>query len=186
MVGSPEIPHCACFQGFLHFGPQLSRSWPCHAKNKLQNVAVSGLTLRHMPLHGPGQRIYWLPDKFYMPARKRATLLETRRKRRRAEEIFIQQCKENIAQGNIEQDIPNDQEEIFVPNKRARHRVPKIFSSANLTQKNKINPMFIKQQIIKQVNRIKRKEEYKSRNKEEKCPETKVSCSEEFQGISFL
>ena len=27
------------------------------------------------------------------------TLLETKRKRKRAEEIFIQQCKENIAQG---------------------------------------------------------------------------------------
>ena len=71
-MGGPEIPHCACFQGFLHFRPQLSRSWPCHAKNKPQNVAVNGHTLRHMPLHGPGQRIYWLPDKFYMSARKRA------------------------------------------------------------------------------------------------------------------
>ena len=78
---------------------------------------LSVATQRHMPLHGPGQRIYWLPDKFYTPVRKR--------KRKREEEIFIQQFKENIAQGNIEQDIPNDQEEIFVPNKRARHRVPK-------------------------------------------------------------
>ena len=68
------------------------------------------------------------------------TLLETKRKRKRAEEIFIQQFKENIAQGNIEQDILNDQEEIFVPNKRARHRVPKTFSSANLTQKKQNQP----------------------------------------------
>ena len=43
------------------------------------------------------------------------TLLQTKRKRKRAEEIFIQQSKENIEQGNIEQDIPNDPEEIFVP-----------------------------------------------------------------------
>ena len=28
-----------------------------------------------------------------------ATLLETRRKRRKAEEVFIQQCKENIEKG---------------------------------------------------------------------------------------
>ena len=60
------------------------------------------------------------------------TLLETRRK---AEELFIQQCKENIEKGNIAEEIPNDQEEIFVPNKRARHRVPKTFSSASPTQK---------------------------------------------------
>ena len=35
------------------------------------------------------------------------TLLETRRK---AEEVFIQQCKENIEKGNIDKEIPNDQE----------------------------------------------------------------------------
>ena len=87
-----------------------------------------------MPLHGPGQRIYWLPDKFHMPVRKRAHTFADKEEKR-AEEIFIQQCKENIEQGNIEQDIPNDQEEIFVPYKRARHRVPKTFSSANPTQK---------------------------------------------------
>ena len=88
------------------------------------------------------------------------TLLQTKRKRKRVEEIFIQQCKENIEQGNIEQEIPNDPEEILVPNKRARHRVPKTFSSANLTQKkkkNKINQMCRKQKIITQVNRIKRR-----------------------------
>ena len=68
------------------------------------------------------------------------TLLEIRRKRRKAEEVFIQQCKENIEQGNIAEEIPNDQEEIFVPNKRARHRVPKTFSSANPTQKKQSKP----------------------------------------------
>ena len=88
-----------------------------------------------MPLHGLGQRMYWLPDKFYTPVRNRANTFGDKEKRKRAEEIFIQQCKESIAQGNIEQDILNDQEEIFVPNKRARHRVPKTFSLANLTQK---------------------------------------------------
>ena len=62
------------------------------------------------------------------------TLLEMRRKRRKAEEVFIQQCKENIEKGNIAEDIPNDQEEIFVPNKRARHKVKKTFSLANPTQ----------------------------------------------------
>ena len=105
------------------------------------------------------------------------TLLETKRKRKRAEEIFIQQCKENIAQGNKEQDIPNDQEEIFVPNKRARHRVPKTFFLANLTQqKSKINPMFRKQQIINQDNRIKRRIQIKeqrrkvSRNQSNRMP----------------
>ena len=67
------------------------------------------------------------------------TLLETRRKRRKAE-VFIQQGKENIEKGNIAKDIPNDQEEIFVPNKRARHRVPKTFSSANPTQKKQSKP----------------------------------------------
>ena len=36
------------------------------------------------------------------------TLLETRRKRRKAEEVFIQQCKENIEKGNIAKEIPND------------------------------------------------------------------------------
>ena len=108
---------------------------------------------------------------------RQPTFLETKRKRKRAEEIFIQQCKENIAQGNMEQDIPNDQEEIFVPNKRARHRVPKTFSSANPTQKkNKINPMFRKQQKIKQVNRIKRRIQIKeqrrkvSRNQSNRMP----------------
>ena len=63
------------------------------------------------------------------------TLLETRKKRRKAEEVFIQQCKENIEKGNTAKEIPNDQEEIFVPNKRARHRVLKTFSSVNPTQK---------------------------------------------------
>ena len=51
------------------------------------------------------------------------------------QKVFIQQCKENIEKGNIAKEIPNDQEEIFVPNKRARHRVPKTFSPANPTQK---------------------------------------------------
>ena len=64
------------------------------------------------------------------------TLLETRRKA----EVFMQQCKENIEKGNIAKDIPNDQENIFVPNKRARHRVPKTFSSANPTQKKQSKP----------------------------------------------
>ena len=68
------------------------------------------------------------------------TLLETRRKRRKAEEVFIQQCKENIAKGTIDEDIPDDQEEIFIPNKRARYRVPKTFSSANPTQKKQSKP----------------------------------------------
>ena len=68
------------------------------------------------------------------------TLLETRRKRRKAEEVLIQQCKENIEKGNIAEEIPNDQEEIFVPNKRARHRVPKTFSSVNPTQKKQSKP----------------------------------------------
>ena len=63
------------------------------------------------------------------------SLLETRRKRRKAEEVFIQQCKENVEKGNIAEEIPNYQEEIFASNKRARHRVPKTFSSANPTQK---------------------------------------------------
>ena len=63
-----------------------------------------------------------------------------RGKERKQKKIFIQQCKNNITQGNIEQDIPNDQEEIFVPNKRARHRVPKTFSSANPTQKTQSQP----------------------------------------------
>ena len=68
------------------------------------------------------------------------TLFETRRKRRGAEEVFIQQSKENFEKGNIAEDIPNDQEEIFVPNKRARHRVPKTFYSANPTQKKQSKP----------------------------------------------
>ena len=68
------------------------------------------------------------------------TLLETRRKRRKAKEVFIQQYKENIEKGNIAKEIPNDQEEIFVPSKRARHRVPKTFSSANPTQKKQSKP----------------------------------------------
>ena len=63
--------------------------------------------------------------------------------------------------------------EIFVPNKRARHRVPRTFSSANLTQKNKINPILRKQQIINKSTESKK--EYKSGNKEEKCPETKAA-----------
>ena len=68
------------------------------------------------------------------------TLLETRRKRRKAEEVFIQQCKENIEKGNIAEEIANDQEEVFVPNKRARDRVPKTFSSANPMQKKQSKP----------------------------------------------
>ena len=66
--------------------------------------------------------------------------METKRKRRKAEEVFIQQCKENIEKGNIAEEIPNDQEGIFVPNKGARHRVPKTFSSANPTQKKQSKP----------------------------------------------
>ena len=68
------------------------------------------------------------------------TLLETRRKRRKAEKVFIQQCKENIEKGNIAEEILNDQEEIFVPDKRARHKVPKTFSSANPKQKKQSKP----------------------------------------------
>ena len=68
------------------------------------------------------------------------TLLQTKKKRKRAEEIFIQQCKDNITQGNIEQDIPNDHEEIFIPIKRARHKVLKTFSSSNPTQKKQSKP----------------------------------------------
>ena len=78
------------------------------------------------------------------------TLLETRRKRRKAEEVFIQQCKENIAKGIIDKDIPNDQEEIFIPNKRARHRVPKHSLQQIQHKRNKVNQMFRKQ-IITQI-----------------------------------
>ena len=77
------------------------------------------------------------------------TLLETRRKRRKAE-VFIQQCKENIEKGNIAKEIPNDQEEIFVPNKRARHRVPKHSLQQIQHKRSKVNQMFRKQ-IISQI-----------------------------------
>ena len=94
------------------------------------------------------------------------TLLQTKRKRKTAEEIFIQQTKKNIEQGNIDQDIPNDREEIFVPNKKARHRVQKyiLFSKCD-TKKKKINQMCRKQKIIKQVNRIKRRIQMKEQRR---------------------
>ena len=92
------------------------------------------------------------------------TLLETRRKRRKAEEVFIQQCKENIEKGNIAKEIPNDQEEIFVPNKRARHRVPKTFSSAIQHKRSKVNQMFRKQ-IISKIKEQRRKVFRNKRNR---------------------
>ena len=88
-----------------------------------------------LPLHGPGQENI-LTSRQILHVRKRANTFGDKEEKR-AEEIFIQQCKENIEQGNIEQDILNDKDEIFVSNKRARYRVPKTFSSANFTQKTK-------------------------------------------------
>ena len=86
------------------------------------------------------------------------TLLETRRK---AKEVFIQQCKENIEKGNIAKGIPNDQEEIFVLIKEQGTGFQKHSLQQIQHKRSKVNQMFRKQ-IISQI-----------KEQREKCSGTK-------------
>ena len=59
------------FRGFCVSGLNLAEVG--HAMLKTSHkMWLSMATQRHMPLHGPGQKTYWLPDKFHTPVRKRA------------------------------------------------------------------------------------------------------------------
>ena len=72
---------------------------------------------------------------------KGPTLIEGRRKEKQIERDFISSCKEKLEddfdlEGELEYD--GTQEDFFVPNRKAKHRVPKTFSDTNPEQK-KIN-----------------------------------------------
>ena len=107
--------------------------------------------------------------------------LETRRKE---EEVCIQQCKENIEKGNIAEEIPNDQEEIFVPNKRAKHRVPKTFSSANPTQKKQSKSNV--QKINNKPNKGTKKKSVQEQKKQKDKSEDEDSDIEQMSRVPYV
>ena len=65
---------------------------------------------------------------------KGPTLIEGRRKEKQIERDFISSCKEKLEddfdlEGELEYD--GTQEDFFVPNRKAKHHVPKTFSDTN-------------------------------------------------------
>ena len=56
-----------------------------------------------------------------------------------AESRFIEQCVETLEEGDIEVEAMMDMDpnDFFVPKKKAKHKVPQVFSSSNPTQKGK-------------------------------------------------
>ena len=171
----PEIPHCACFQGFCVSGHNLAM--PCHAKNKCK-MWLSMATHRDIYATSWSRTENILSSRQILHAcKEEGQQFLRQRGKERAEEIFTQQCKENIAQGNIEQDILNDQEEIFVPNERARHRVPKTFSLANPTQKKQNQPNVQKTTNNKTIQQNQKKNTNQERKKKS-VPKPKQQNSE--------
>ena len=57
----------------------------------------------------------------------------------RAEENFIDRCCEALEEGDIEAEVMLETQpgEMFVPNKKAKHKVPEVLSNNNPTQKRK-------------------------------------------------
>ena len=69
---------------------------------------------------------------------KGSTLLEGRKKQNRIEKEFISSCKEKPKDDidlECELDYEGSQGDFFVPNRKAKHRVPKTFSDSNPQQK---------------------------------------------------
>ena len=56
-----------------------------------------------------------------------------------AETRFVEQCVETLEEGDIDAEamMDMDLDDFFVPNKKAKHKAPQVFSSSNPTQKRK-------------------------------------------------
>ena len=71
-------------------------------------------------------------------AGKGPTLLQGRRKEKRIEIDFISSCKEKLTEEfdlECELEYDGSQDDFFVPNRKAKHQMPKIFSNSNPQQK---------------------------------------------------
>ena len=69
---------------------------------------------------------------------KGSTLLQGRRKEKRIERDFISSCKEKLDDDidlECELEFDSSQDDFFVPNRKAKHQVPKTFSDSNPQQK---------------------------------------------------
>ena len=55
----------------------------------------------------------------------------------KTEKNYIKQCVRSLEEGNIPDNKDVENAEYFVPNKKAKHRVPKHYNLNNPTQKKK-------------------------------------------------
>ena len=98
-------------------------------------------------------------------AGKGPTLLQGRRKEKRIERDFISSCKEKLAEDfdlECELEYDGSQDDFFMPNRKTKHWVPKIFNDSNPQQK--------------QVNKNKgKKRKRESSNEESSGDETEIN-----------
>ena len=89
-------------------------------------------------------------------------------KMNKTEKNYIKQCVRSLEEGNITDNEDGENVEYFVPNKKAKHRVPKHYNLSNPTQKKK------KRNSKKQVEEKKVQE-----RKQIKCKHEPSTSSEE-------
>ena len=68
---------------------------------------------------------------------KEPNLLAQKIKMNKTEKNYIKQCIRSLEEGNITDNEDGQVAEYFVPNKKAKHRVPKHYNLNNPTQKKK-------------------------------------------------
>ena len=109
---------------------------------------------------------------------KGPNFLAQKLKMNKTEKNYIKQCVRSLEEGNITDNEDEENVEYFVPNKKAKHRVPKHYNLNNPTQKKKIrnSKKQVEEKKVQERKQIKCKHE-PSTSSEEEDTDTKQSDS---------